>query len=219
MQKSFATLFDQKVSVLGASRTDAGVHALGQVATFWSNRAIESATLKEAWNNILPTDIVIRSLEQVDQAFHPHHNIKHKTYYYHFFTARPLPFVTRYGWYYRYPVDLDTLRNALEIFLGAHNFRAFCTGEPIGGDPTSTITHINIEFFKRFGMYRITMTGRRFLRHMVRRLIGAALDVAAKRVSLIQMKNVFEAKDPNNALPTAPAKGLLLYKIVYKDNA
>jgi tRNA pseudouridine38-40 synthase len=218
MQDSFARVFDKKISLVGASRTDAGVHALGQVAKFETNLGVDPQILQWAWNNALPPSIVIRTLELVPPQFHPFYNILDKTYFYHFFLERPLPFIQRYGWYYWYKVDLQKLQEVLQLFIGTHNFRAFSTGEPIGGDPLCTVDAITLEQFKRFGVFRISMHGQRFLRHMVRRLVGAALSAATEKndVSLSDVLEVMMAQNPNHTLPSAPAHGLLLHTIRYK---
>ncbi len=114
--KAFDFVFERDVLLLGASRTDAGVHAMGQVARCKTNLAIDSQTLRWAWNNVLPADIMIRSLKLVNPSFHPYYNVQQKIYYYHFFLDRPLPLVQRYGWYYPYKINFDIV---LSLFLHA----------------------------------------------------------------------------------------------------
>ena len=217
LEDTFKKVFGKSITLLGASKTDAGVHALGQVAIFKTDLAIDPQTMCWAWNNILPPDMHIKSLTH-DEQFHPHYNVVNKTYYYHVFIERPLPFVQRYGHYHKPSFDEQKLRNALQVFIGSHDFRAFSTDEPSEKDTVRTIDAITVEFFKRFNAYRIAVTGEKFLRHMVRRIVGAALAVASRDdMSVDLIKQVLASKDPNNVLPTAPAKGLLLYKIVYRS--
>lgn len=218
LQDSFARKFNQKISVLGASRTDSGVHALGQVAGFQADFAIDIDKMRYAWNNVLPNTVVIRSLERAHEKFHPFYNVENKTYYYHFFLSRPLPFLQRYGLHYWYQINLEHLNKALQLFVGTHNFRSFSSGEPISDNPVCTISSITVEYIRRFGAYRIVVTGNRFLCHMVRRMVGAALSVATikNNAALGYIENLLKIPNPNNSLPNAPAKGLLLYKIRYK---
>ncbi len=218
LKDTFLHVFKKHISVTGASRTDAGVHALGQVARFETDLLLDQRTMRHAWNNMLPKSIVIRSLFNAPDLFHPFYNVVDKTYYYHFFLNRPFPFVQRYGWYYWYPIDLKKLNDTLQLFVGTHNFRAFSTVDPIGDNPMCTIYDINVEFFQRFGFYRITVRGKRFLRHMVRALVGAALHAAALKnnVSITDVAQILDSKNPNHNLPTAPACGLVLCKIRYK---
>ena len=132
LQDTFAAIFDRKISILGASRTDAGVHALGQVATFKTDVTVSEIKMMYAWNNSLPDDIVIRSLEEVYEHFHSQYDVAQKTYWYHFTFERPVPFLQRYGWHVLYPVDLEKLQQCLAVFVGTHDFRSFATGEDMG---------------------------------------------------------------------------------------
>ena len=216
--KAFDFVFERDVLLLGASRTDAGVHAMGQVARCKTNLAIDSQTLRWAWNNVLPADIMIRSLKLVNPSFHPYYNVQQKIYYYHFFLDRPLPFVQRYGWYYPYKINFDILHKALQFFTGIHDFRAFRSAEDFRNESVRTIDSITLTYFKRYNIYRITTRGQKFMRHMIRRIVGASLAVAAKQNGSVDMiKEIMEARDPNHPLPNAPAKGLLLYNIRYDD--
>jgi len=218
MQKKFQDIFGHAITITGASRTDAGVHALGQVACFQTDIAINTYGLRKAWNARLGDSVFIRSLELIPTPFNPRNNVSHKTYYYHFFLDRPLPFIAKYGLYHPKKLDLALLEQVLQLFVGTHNFSSFSTGAPIAGNPICTISAIKLHYFKRFGMYQISVTGNRFLRHMIRRLVGAAL-LAAKQgspVTIDHVYDIFKAENASHCLPTAPAHGLLLYKIYYK---
>ncbi|MCX5924911.1 MAG: tRNA pseudouridine(38-40) synthase TruA [Candidatus Dependentiae bacterium] len=217
MQDTFYDIFKQKIALVGASRTDAGVHALGQVARFHTSIPIDVKAMHKAWSARLPGSLVIRSLEPALEHFHPFHGIHNKTYYYHFFLTRPLPFLDRYGLYCQGDFDKERFNEVLQLFVGTHDFTSFSTGLPIGDNPLCTIETINVHYFRRLGMYQVSITGNRFLRHMVRRLIGAALLSAQKKdkISVADIKIVLEEKNSNHFLPNAPAKGLLLYKIRY----
>ncbi len=219
MQDTFYAVFKQKIALVGASRTDAGVHSLGQVVRFHASIDLCVGTIKKVWNARLPESIVIRSLEEFpENTFNPFYAIAYKTYYYHFFLERPLPFLSRYAFYAPRVDNLSRLNEVLQLFVGTHDFTSFSTGIPIGENPVCRIDSINFSYFKRFRMYQISITGDRFLRHMVRRLVGAAFLVAEKkaRVSIHEVADIFDQKKINSLLPTAPAKGLLLYKICYK---
>lgn len=216
LQTSFTHVFKKDITIVGASRTDAGVHALGQVAVFSTDLNIRPDTMLWAWNNELPPTIIIRSLTTTDAIFHPQKNVQQKIYYYHVFLKRPLPFVQRYGWFYRYPLDLEKLKELSNIFIGKHDFRSFSTGQDAQDDTIRTIDDIMVEEFKRFDMIRITVKGERFMHHMIRRLVGALLEVASRsHLSSQELSGILAAKNPEHVLPNAPAKGLLLYKIMY----
>ena len=212
--RTFAHAFGQPVSIKGASRTDAGVHALGQVALVTTPLIIEPEKLRAAWNNLLPSSMVIRTASVAHKDFHLYRDVRTKQYYYHFFCRRPLPFVARYGWHYPRPVDLDKLTAALTLFVGTHDFRSFCTGYE-RENTVRTVESVNVEYFKRFDVYRITVTGPGFLRHMIRRMVGAALKVASSDLPVTVITQALEQRNPRTVLPNAPACGLLLYKISY----
>ena len=165
LQDTFNRIFGHSITLLGASRTDAGVHALGQVARFHTTMIMEQKQLV-AWNNALPDSIVIRSLIEHDQ-FHPLHDVDYKTYYYHFCTNRPLPFVARYVHQVTYPLDMEKMRKALAIFEGTHNFAAFYTGND-RLDTIRTIQTVSLEYAAEYDAYRVVIVGEKFLRHMVR---------------------------------------------------
>ncbi len=218
LKETFNSAFNKEISIVGASRTDAGVHALGQVALGRTDDlAIPAERLQRAWNNVLPAHIVIRSLDQALPSFHPFYNVEQKTYHYHFFLNRPLPFLSRYGWYYQSFVDNVILKKALNFFTGTHNFASFRNSQDSREDTVRTIDSISLTYIKRFKMYRITVKGQKFLRHMIRRLVGASMAVASvkNKASLDLLQEIMAAQNPNHFLPNAPAHGLLLYNITY----
>jgi len=216
VQDTFRTVFNKKISLSAASRTDGGVHALGQVATCRPSFDIDHETLFQAWNNMLPPDVVIRKLEPIEDEFNVHKNVESKTYLYHFFTSRPLPFVQRYGWFFRFPLDIEKLKESLRVFQGTHDFRSFCTGYD-RENTVRTIDMISLRYIKRYNAYQIVVKGPRFLRYMIRRMVGAAIEVASRPSLKVEyLHEVIDQKDPEQTLPKAPAKGLMLYKIIYK---
>lgn len=219
LNDTFNKVFNKTdMRVLGASRTDAHVHALGQVVRIKTDLAIAPDTLKFAWNNALPDDIMIRSLELVDDSFNPFCNVAQKTYYYHFFAKRPLPFVQRYGYFYPYKVDLKKLHEALQFFVGTHDFCSFRSSEDVRTDTVRTIDYIGLEYIRRYGVYRVVVKGQKFLRHMIRRIVGASLAVASRSgCSVETLRTIMELRNPKHTLPNAPGKGLMLYKIIYKQ--
>lgn len=215
IQNTFNKCFNHSIHLIGASRTDAGVHAMGQVATFKTSLHLKPEQLKVVLNNALPSSIVITYLEQAPENFHPRYDVKQKTYWYHFFTERPLPFSERYGYFHPYKLDLNKLQEALNIFQGTDDFRSFCTGN----DYTSTvrtIDEIKLDYNEQFQAHRIIFKGKGFLRYMIRRIVGASMYCSSYRdYSVEQLKTILEQKDPHQQLPTAPAKGLMLNSVEY----
>lgn len=219
LSDAFWAVFFQKISILGASRTDAGVHALGQVAIVQSPIDIDPEQMLRAWSKALSSDIVIKDIKKIDALIHPHDGVISKTYAYYFFTQRPSPFVQRYGWYIHRNVDLDLLRQALNIFVGTHDFRSFCTGNDLT-DTIRTIDAISLTYVEQWNAYKIEVKGKSFLRYMVRRIVGACLAVAysGDHKGLEHIRQVLQQANPCHTLPNAPAKGLVLERIHYEDD-
>ena len=216
LQDSFEKVFHKTIRITGASRTDAGVHALCQVAVFFVDLSVNIEKIIGLWNNVLPSDITIKSLSYTDDLFHPQHSVTQKTYWFHVFPERPHPFINRFGYHCTRPIDLDRLKMSLEIFVGKHDFRSFCTGMDMCRNTTRTIDSITVTFIKKYKVYRIEVKGKSFLRYMIRRIVGAALEVATKSDrSVSEIKKALEEKNPQQYFLTAPSKGLCLYKIVY----
>lgn len=213
---AFASVFFQPISILGASRTDAGVHAFGQVAIVQSPLLIDCQILLRAWSKALPSDIVLHRVQKLDKLIHPHDGVVQKTYIYHFFIERPMPFVARYGWYIHRKIDFDLLKAALHIFVGTHDFRSFCSGDDLK-DTIKTIDSIDLNYFPEWKAYRISVKGRSFLRYMIRRIVGACLEIASREnLSLKDLTLILEQVNPCHTLPNAPAKGLILESIKYQ---
>ena len=210
LKSKFKRVFNRNITLVGASRTDQGVHALGQVASFYLGESLPLDRMLYAWNNVLPKDIFIRSLEEAPERFHPMMHVREKTYYYHFFQQRPLPFLIRYG--YRAPkLDLNKLQQALKFFVGTHDFRSFCTGYE-KKSTIRTIHSIDLKNYSRFGVYRIAVTGPGFLKYMIRRLVGACFQVASEPYApLDQLKVLLEVRNPHHHHSlVAPPQGLVL---------
>ncbi len=155
LKNSFLKTFGAPIAILGASRTDAGVHALGQVALIRTKRDLNAEKMRTAWNNVLPKEIIIRSIEKVTGSFHPWYNVSQKSYYYHLFMQKPLPFIARYGWYYPYAIDFEKLKRAISFFVGTHDFRSFTAGDDAHINTIRTVDTIICAPLKRFGIYRI----------------------------------------------------------------
>lgn len=212
---TFSAVFKSPVSLRGVSRTDAGVHALGQVVLVKTAVDLEPERLAFAWNNRLPNSIVILSAQKVAADFRLQANILEKTYQYHFFIKMPSPFVARYGWYVQKPVDLFKLQAALQLFVGTHDFRSYCTGDD-WPDTVRTINSITLDYIEPEQKYRITIKGPRFLRYMIRRIVGACIQIASNPYQNIDiLSKIMQQKNPEQNLLNAPARGLTLFNVQY----
>jgi tRNA pseudouridine38-40 synthase len=220
LQDTFYTVFKQKITVIGASRTDTGVHALGQVATFSTDLDVPVTTLQTAWNNLLPKSILIRTMHQVTNDFHPCKNVRQKIYYYHLFFKRPLPVIARFGWYYDFMphVDLEQFAQALACYEGEHDFGSFCKIEHTDTSTVRTIDNITITKLPHLDALRITIKGKSFLRFQIRRMIGYALDVARRKdLPVSYIHELLKTPNPQQTLLKAESCGLCLRKVVYKN--
>lgn len=216
LQKQYARIFGHQITLVGASRTDGGVHALGQVARFYSPLDISSERFCAAWNAHLPRDMHIRSFERVQDGFHPQRNVDYKIYQYHISVRRPLPFLSRYVTWFPRGFNETKLQEALQHFVGTHDFRSFCTGNEYD-NTVRTVDSIACDYIKQYGIYRITVRGPGFMRYMIRRMVGAALAVASRtELEPQDIVTTLERKNPAHQLPTAPSHGLVLRKIIYK---
>ncbi len=218
LQDRFHSVFKIAIKITGASRTDASVHAYGQVAAFYVDLDIAPAKLIKVWNKALPGDIVIREITTLPEKTNLLCNVQQKTYHYHFSMIQPLAFWHRYCYFIDRDIDLEKLRQALQVFVGTHDFRSFCTGYDMKST-IRTIDSVDLEFVEQYQAYRITVRGPGFLRYMIRRIVGACLEVSFRKNMTIECLVVALKKcNPEQALPNAPAHGLCLYEIQYKKN-
>lgn len=228
LTRAFQKAFNLSANILAASRTDSGVHALGQVARVKTKLNITPEKLKTVWNRALPKSVLIRDVQKSEETFnvignnfHPFHNVDHKIYYYHLFLKPPLPFFARFGWYYKFIEDVDfkKLENALQLYVGEHDFASFCKLDKDEKKPTTRrLDKITVKKINRFNMLRIEIKGKSFLRYQIRRMVGYALDVARQpTLSLDYLENMLKNPNPKQVLLKADACGLCLRKVVYKN--
>jgi tRNA pseudouridine38-40 synthase len=217
LQASFARTFRHTITIVGASRTDAGVHACGQVASFVTDLVITPEKMMRGWNDALPSDIVVRAVRPVALEHSIFDNIVRKTYQYHIFLSRPAPLYQRYGWYYKGTIDQDMLKRVLQHLAGTHDFTSLCAADAPDPNKIRTIQSITVEYMPVWNAVKVEITAERFLRYMIRRMVGAAVKIAScGQFSVDYIQEVIRQKNPNNPLPTAPAQGLLLYSIEYQ---
>lgn len=220
LEKAFYEVFGQNISLIGSSRTDTGVHALGQVAVFkCEGLNISNDIIKSAWNARLPNSVAVRELSNVGDMFHPCFHVLQKTYYYHIFLKRPLPFVARFGWHYKFidKVDIQMFNKSLQLYVGEHDFASFCKISEEGKDTVRRIDSIEVEKIARFGAVRVIIKGPGFLHFQIRRMIGYALDVVRRPdLSVDYLKELLKNPDSRQILTKAEGCGLCLRKVIYK---
>ena len=213
----------ENIETIGASRTDAGVHALGNVAVFDTEMRMPGDKFSFALNQRLPEDIRIQKSEEVDADFHPRYVKSQKTYEYRILNCRfPIPTERFYSHFtyipldvdnVSFPMDVEKMREGAKYLIGEHDFKSFCgTGAQVK-TTVRTVKEIQIE--KSGDRITIRITGEGFLYNMVRIIAGTLMDIGGGLYPPEKMKEILEAKDRKKAGPTAPARGLTLMKIQY----
>ena len=227
MSGTIAGITGESIKLISASRTDAGVHALGQVAVFKTDSRLPADIMKRALNARLPKDIRILEAEALDYEFHPRYEALKKSYFYLIEkTQKQSVFFHSFTW--RIPVDLDlfSMNKASELLHGKHDFSAF-RGTGCGARTTvRTIysiilsRHDYIDFMTariQGDFIKIRIEANAFLRHMVRNIVGTLAEVGKGRISPETLTDILASCDRKMAGPTAPAKGLFLEKVFYSD--
>jgi tRNA pseudouridine38-40 synthase len=224
----------------GSGRTDAGVHALAQVASFPLQARIPPANLLRALNRTLPAAIRILDARIVPDSFHARHSARAKTYEYRVLPIEPAasqicpPFLARYVYPYSWPLDFDTLQNAAVALIGERDFRSFAASDPdlatrnsdfatdssIQIQPRTTVRTIFSSAWSErttdaFHLLIYRVRGNGFLHHMVRNLVGTMLDIGRGYMRLADIPRILAANDRALAGPTAPARGLFLHSVEY----
>ena len=216
LNEAISRLTGESIQVVGASRTDAGVHALGNVAVFDTESRIPPEKFSYALNQRLPDDIVIQESFLVPDTFHPRHCDCRKTYEYTIVNRKfPLPEYRNTAYFYYGRLDLGKMRAAAEAFLGEHDFAGFCSAGAQVQSTVRTIYSLEILETDEEGKIQIRVQGNGFLYNMVRIIVGTLLEVGKGIALPDDIGRVIAACDRAQAGPTAPAKGLRLLRIEY----
>lgn len=215
IEKALHTMTGEPIIVNGSGRTDAGVHALAQVANFRCLTSLSPAIFQKGLNSLLPDDIVIRSCEQVDIGFHARFNVRSKTYRYRILNREvPCAVKRQYAWFIRKTLDMDAMKQAAAHMAGTHDFKAFEGSGSPRAHTTRTITRIEL-IRETDGYLFIDVEADGFLRCMVRNMVGTLVDVGLSRIHPDDIPAIIESKDRSNAGPTAPPHGLFLQQVRY----
>ena len=214
IERAIYNITKEEVDLIGSGRTDAGVHALGQVANFKTNSEISIEKLPLAINSQLKNSIVIKEAEEVDERFHSRYNAKHKTYRYIINNSKCGTAIYR-NLEYSYPFKLDAekMKQASKYFEGEHDFKAFKSS---GTSSKNSVRTIYKAIVKQEGeKIIIELTGNGFLYNMVRIISGTLLDVGLGKIQPEEIPEMIESKDRQRAGKTLPAHGLYLVEVKY----
>lgn len=235
IEDEIAEIVGRHTPIVGAGRTDAGVHAAGQVASLTFDHPVSCEDLQRALNARLKRDIRIRSVEEAAAGFDARRDAKAKTYRYAIWSgSAPSPFIRHVVWHVPHVLDLDRMAAAARLLIGEHDFAAFQGGGSdvrtttrrlvhadlreinIHDDEFSSLPAVSIDTTRaesRLIRYEVTGTG--FLRHMVRTVVGTLVEIGRNHTAVEEMTAILESKHRARAGPTAPAQGLMLWSVQY----
>ncbi len=217
LQRVLGEIEGQPVHVDGAGRTDAGVHALAQVASLSLQNPIPTDNLRRAMNRLLPPAIRVLGAEEVAPDFHARRSARAKLYEYRIWRAEICdPMQYRYVYHHPYPLDLAAMAGAAPLFEGTLDFRSFAAaGEEEDGDEPRLRTVFSSRLEAEGDLWRYRVRGSGFLHHMVRNMMGTLLEVGRGRLAAADIPRILAAGDRRHAGPTAPARGLFLVEVEY----
>jgi tRNA pseudouridine38-40 synthase len=215
VERAILQVSQSTVSVVAAGRTDAGVHALGQVASFRTDRTWAARDWTRALNAVLPEDISVRSTELMPDAFHAQHAARAKLYEYRILNRPERPTIERrYVWHIYRPLDDAAMQQAASALIGSHDFSSFEGSLTDNDDPRCDLQRLTVS--RRDHHLSIEACGDRFLKHMVRAIVGTLVEVGMGKRSPESLTDVLNARDRTAAGQTAPPQGLFLIHVVYE---
>ncbi len=218
LNRCLSELLGEEIKVIGASRTDSGVHALGNIAVFDTTARMPAEKFTYALNQRLPEDIRIQKSCQVEADFHPRHCDSKKTYEYRIYNADfPMPLKRLYSHFTYVPLDEGKMQEAAKYLVGEQDFKSFCAAAAVVETTVRTIYEASV--FREGKEIVIRISGSGFLYNMVRIIAGTLMEVGRGNLEPVQVKDIIEKCDRSFAGPTAPACGLTLYKYEFPDIA
>lgn len=214
IEDTIHSISGERVKLVSSGRTDAGVHALGQVANFHTKSSLDAISWQRALNSLLPQDISIKKADFVPLEFHSRYSAKSKVYRYVILNQLlPSVFYKDYAWHIPYPLNLRRMRKGMRYLLGTHDFSSFQASSYIVKNPVRTIRYIEME--KRMNFITIIIEADGFLHHMVRNIVGTLVEVGRGKIGPEEVKRILVLKDRRKAGPTAPPHGLYLVEVRY----
>jgi len=215
IEKAIMTITGKKIALTGSGRTDAGVHAFGQVANFYCDTEISPEVFQRGLNSLMPKDIIIKECNTVNEKFHARYDAKTKTYQYRILNrTTPAAICRQYAWFIKKKLDLDAMQSAILHIIGTNDFKAFeGAGSPRSSTKRRVINTGLQQKEKEYLIFEIEADG--FLRFMVRNIVGTLLDVGLCKITPNDFKKILLSKDRNLAGVTAPPHGLFLMNVKY----
>ena len=220
LNKAICTLTGEEIAVIGASRTDSGVHAMGNIAVFDTGSRIPAERFSYALNQRLPEDIVVTKSEEVSLDWHPRYQNSLKTYEYHILnTKTPVPTKRLYNCFVSFDLDVNRMRQGAQYLLGEHDFAAFCCIRTNAKTTVRTVTDLQIQQNPlKPEEITIRITGNGFLYNMVRIIAGVLIRVGRGFYEPEKVLELLEGRERKKEAVTAPPQGLCLMEIVYEND-
>lgn len=215
IEEKLRFITNEEIHLIGSGRTDAGVHAIAQVANFKTNTSIDTNSLKRALNSLLPNDILIKKVEEAEDDFHARKHSKSKVYEYRILNKEnPSVFLRQYSWHIPQRLNLVEMMRATEMLIGEHDFSSFRSS---GSFTKTSVRRIIRAEWKRSqsGILRFEIEANGFLRQMVRAIVGTLVEVGRGRIDAQGFREILESKNRQKAGSTAPAHGLFLKEVKY----
>lgn len=217
LNEALTHLLGEEIKVTGASRTDTGVHSLGNVCIFDTNTRMPAEKISYALNQRLPEDIVVQSSKEVAPDFHPRFSKSRKTYEYRILNRKMrMPTRRLDTYFFHYALDVDKMQKAASFLVGEHDFASFCAANAQTKTTVRTIYSCTVS--KSEDIITIRVTGNGFLYNMVRIIAGTLIKVGNGDLSAEDIPSILEARDRSFAGPTAPAHGLTMIGLEYEKN-
>lgn len=209
------TITGEKVRLIGAGRTDAGVHALNQVANFKLNKCIDLSKLNRGLNSLLPPDIVVKDISEVDPAFHARRWARSKVYCY-FILNRDYssPFYGRFSWFIPIKLDMKSMKKACPYLIGEKDFSCFSSSDSSIINPMRKVLRADV-YEISYGILIVEIEATAFLRYMVRAIVGALVGVGKGILDPEKFSKIIETRDRKSVGMNAPARGLFLKEVKY----
>jgi tRNA pseudouridine38-40 synthase len=212
LQDSISQIVNEKINLIGAGRTDSGVHALGQTANFRTDNELDLYRFKHSLNSILPRDIAVKTIGEVEEDFHARYDAVKRSYIY-LISKGKSPFYDKYSWWYHGPINCDNLNSLSEYLLGEKNFTAFSRKASETENKICFIHNIRWKEWKELVIFYVEAD--RYLHGMVRTMVGTLLHTLKLNLNIDYLRDVINTKDRESAGEAVPAKGLFLYKVKY----
>ena len=214
LERALSTFLRTPTRVIGAGRTDAGVHALGQVVSFSTDKELTAHRIRRALNALTPSDITVKEVEIVADSFDPRRDARSRVYEYHIINRpTPSPFFLNRAWHLHQPLNVEAMRTASSCLLGEHDFSSFRATGCDAAHPIRMVYRTTLE--QRGELLVFTIEATAFLRHMVRNIVGTLVEVGHGERTVESVQELLGLRDRTKAGDTAPAHGLYLMEVKY----